>query len=236
MPERQCVVCPVYGRQPREVERPMVCEGDRERLRTDLAEIIDLVALTPARIQIEPGNGPKVSGTRERPAPLNLTALGVEAPRYHRGLRSDGSIHGNVDDQIGIPQPVVTLDQWVTDWIDIRGRDEWAPPANLHEIVRWLDLRLDWACDEHPAIDEFATEVRDTVRHLRGITRDRERGESAGRCPARLRDDSRCDARLSVDPYVDKIQCPRCGSSWNRRDQGWLRLRAEQDSWESEAA
>lgn len=235
MADRLCVCCPTYGRAPREVNTPQVCDGDRLRLRDELAEIPDLAALTPSRIALEPGNGPKVSGSRERPSPLNLTALGVLQPPYRRGLRADGTIHGNVEDQIGIPQPVVVLDQWVRDWIDVRGMGESAPRPDLASVVGWLLNRLDWAMDEHPAIEEFALEIKTIVRALRGITREHDKGESAGLCPARLRDDTRCNARLTVDPYLtaEPISCRRCGSSWERRNGGWITLVRQQAEWDN---
>lgn len=241
--ERLCVTHPVLSPhgKPRHVERPNVCESCRSRLDDMLAEIPTLVAQTTDKIQPEHSRGPMVSGSRELPSPVNLTALGVTSPAYERGPRArwlldfganpDGDEHA---DQVGIGNPAAVLDQWVTDWMSCRDRRELGPPPDLGEIVLWLRNRLDWACDEHPAIDEVAQDLKLMLRALRGIVRDQDVGESAGNCPAKLRDDSRCNASLRVDPYIDRIECNRCGSSWHRRDAGWMKLRAQQDEWTNE--
>jgi len=70
-------------------------------------------------------------------------------------------------DQIGNVSVAAVLDSWVRDWIDVRAIGERRPIASVSSLYGWLSVRLDWACDEHPAIDEFATELR----HLRGALR-----------------------------------------------------------------
>jgi hypothetical protein len=96
--------------------------------------------------------------------------------------------------------------------------------------VAFLAAHLGWACDEHPAIREFAAELRQLTKTLTAAVAHGgdTRGEKIGRCPAVTRDDTRCAAPLRVDPYVDQIQCGRCGTRWDRRGGGWLRLRSEQ--------
>jgi hypothetical protein len=96
-------------------------------------------------------------------------------------------------------------------------------------LVGWLLVRLDWACDEHPAVDDFAAEVRDIAHQVHAAARTGSSGTKVGRCPAVLRDDSRCGATLRADPYLDRITCPRCSTEWNRNTGGWLRLRGEQE-------
>lgn len=243
--ERLCVTCPVLSpsREPRYVERPNVCEGDRLYLADLLAEIPGLVAQTTDKIHPEKISGEKVSGSRELPAPVNLTALGVTQPPYVRGPRTNGSldVRGAIDDQLGIPQPVVILDQWVTDWIDYPFcRSTFLPEPDVTSQTVWLGLWLDAACDEHPAIDEFAREIKDIVRKLRGIVQEVEKGTFFGLCPRKLRDGTRCNRRLYVDMYLtDTVKCPRatggCGAEWNRRQGEWVTFRDEQDGW-NEAA
>jgi hypothetical protein len=237
--ERLCVCCPAYhpSGTPRIVRWPQACESCRERLRSDLLEIPMLVALTTERVEKEQAAGQRVSGSRELPSPVNITALGVTEPTYARGLRAEPELDlrhdpGAASDQIGIGQPAATLDQWVTDWIESRDQHENQPVPDLFAIVSWLLNRLDWACDEHPAIDEFAHEIKVMVKALRGITREQTSGASAGKCPAKLRDETRCGTPLTVDPYVDEIQCRRCGTKWQRREAGWFHLRAQQAEWD----
>ena len=62
-------------------------------------------------------------------------------------------------DQIGELSVASVLDSWVRDWIDVRGQREHAPAANVLTMVDWLGKRVDWACDRHPAVDEFADEI-----------------------------------------------------------------------------
>lgn len=239
--ERLCVCCPALSpsREPRYVERANVCESCRPFLANLLAEIPGLVAQTTDKIHPERVSGEKVSGSRELPAPVNLAALGVTQPPYVRGPRADGvlDVGDAIEDQIGIPQPAVILDQWVTDWIDLRAHGEHPPNPDIDAIVTWLWNRLEWACDEHPAIEEFAQELKTMIRKLRGIVQEVERGTFFGLCPRKLRDGTRCNTRLYVDVYLtDLIKC-RCGAEWNRRKGEWPTFRAQQDGWnEGEAA
>ncbi|HEU4540311.1 MAG TPA: hypothetical protein VFR23_04215 [Jiangellaceae bacterium] len=248
--ERRCVTCPVLSpsREPRYVERPNVCEGDRLYLADLIAEIPGLVAQTTDKIHPEKISGEKVSGSRELPAPVNLTALGVTQPPYVRGPRSapDLDIHvdargnrdlGQIDDQLGIGNPAVILDQWIADWIDYPFcRSTFLPEPDVTSQTVWLGLWLDAACDSHPAIEEFAREIKDIVRKLRGIVQEVEKGDYVGLCPKKLRDGTRCNTRLYVDVYLtDMIKC-RCGGEWNRRKGEWPTFAAEQDGWNEEAA
>jgi len=227
-----CIVCPAYRATPREVSFPQVCDADRDRLAEDLAAVPGLAALAPGRVELERGTpGAAVSGSKDPPAPVNLAALGITAPAYRRGVRARW-LTGPATDQIGLRPPIVTLDQWAADWWATRASGDPVPPPDLAEIVNWLSERLGWACDNHPAIDEFARDVKAMVRALRGIVRQQDpRGEPAGRCPARLRDDTRCGTPLYVDPYIDHIACTRCGRQWHRPSGGWVKLRAEQQQW-----
>jgi hypothetical protein len=112
---------------------------------------------------------------------------------------------------------------------------EHQPGADLTSIVGWLSNRLDWAFGNHPAIDEFARELKEMTKALKAIAREHDKGESAGRCPAKLRDETRCNTRLTVDPYINTITCRRCGTSWDRRRQGWVMLKSAQTEWEEAA-
>jgi hypothetical protein len=90
---------------------------------------------------------------------LSLPSRGAEAVRDPHG------------DQTGHQPVAVVLDLWVRDWQETRARREGLPVPTVPELVRWLRHWLEWACDEHPAVDEFAAEVRETLAALRGVLR-----------------------------------------------------------------
>jgi hypothetical protein len=226
-----CVTCAVYRptQQPRLPNNPHVCDSDRRRLAAELADIPTLHAQLRDHLEPGTGTGVRVSGTRTPPLPVRLDALNllIAGPV---GVTADPNL-----DQCGAIPPLVVLDLWVRDWIDVRDRAEHQPIPTVAVLAAWLAVRVEWACDQHPAVDEFAREISQTVRAIRGVIQSRHTGEPVGRCPMRLRDDSRCDTRLRADPYIDRIVCPRCGTEWDRRLQGWIRLRAEQAGWEMAA-
>ena len=223
-----CVLCPVF----RPVDKPRLprfmpcCDSCRTRLRVELAEIPDLYALIPDHLEPETGTGVKVSGTRTPPLPLRLDPLNllVAGPKRQ-------PVHDLFHDQYGPQPPLVVLDLWVAEWIDTRGQGERQPVPTITTLTGWLLNRLDWALDNHPAVDEFARETHQTLKAIRSVTQSHRTGASVGTCPSMLRDDTRCDAKLYADPYVDSIACGRCGSTWTRRDSGWLHLAAMQAWW-----
>lgn len=228
----RCILCPVYhpAGEPRAPEWPPACNGCRERARRELAEIPEAYARVPAALMPGSGGGEHVSGTRTPPLPLRVDVLNLLGP-------GAAWTHREHDvDQVGTLPPLVLLDQWCRDWLGTCDRRQHLPDPTVTAMVAWLLVGLDTALDEHPAIDEWARDLSQLVRTLRRVAQAHHQGEKAGRCPARLRDDTRCPATLRADPYVDQIACGRCGSTWNRRDGGWLRLRAEQRGWENEAA
>lgn len=141
-----CVIC-----QHRTPEQPMVCDGCRRRMIDDLT---NLVAAWQS-LSAEPGKGAtvRVSGTREKPLGVKVAALDLMLPARH--IRPIRDIYG---DQTGAQPVAVLLDSWVRDWAELRG--EHLPAPTVSNLAAWLDIRLDWACDEHPAIDDYAREVR----------------------------------------------------------------------------
>lgn len=102
-----------------------------------------------------------------------VTPVNVEeTQRRHERI----PVHGGYGETLMVPAgdqigelPVATkLDQWVREWITYG----WCPGDHLPvptvvTLVDWLSKRLDVACDHHPAIDEFATEIRDLLRTCR---------------------------------------------------------------------
>lgn len=135
------------------------------------------------------------------------------------------------NDQVGHLPTATELDWWVRDWAGRLGHH--LPNPNVTTMVGWLLNRLDDAIDHHPAIDEFAADIHRLLRTLRGVARSAQyRGDKVGRCPMLLRDDTYCATQLYADPYLDRITCSRCGTSWDRVK--WLALRAAQDEMPTE--
>jgi len=226
--EHLCVCCPRLRPQhdPRHYDQAHVCEGCRARMAQDLADLPEHYArlvdvLEPARL-----GGPKVSGTPSRSLGIALEPLNLLSP-----AGPWGTVRDNYGDQHGPLPPLVVLDQWVADWIDTRDQSEHMPAATMESLTAWLGNRLDWACRHHPAVDDYAGEVSAIARTVALVARaDRGRGEPVGKCPVRLRNETRCGTILRVDPYADVIACHRCGSTWHRRRSEYLKLAAAQAS------
>ena len=207
-----CATCAVLrpkGR-PRQPRSPQVCDGCRERLSVDLSAIPDAYALVDAG----PVRGMSEIRSRafESQPPLNIAALSLLGP--------------------GWDTPPARLDWWAQDWAGMLGHEP--PGPTVSELCRWLGVRLPWACDQHPAIDEFAQDIRELAGQLRAYG-GRDRGEAVGRCP-RDRGGERCNTALYVDPYVDQIECTRCRMKWKRKAGEWMHLRAQQLAAGVEAA
>ncbi|MES2155863.1 MAG: hypothetical protein V4510_12075 [bacterium] len=189
--------CAICGR-PSETR---VCEPDRTRMLAHLAQIPVMHAqLGPALV---PGQaqGQRVTGSREAPLPLRVDALDLGMPARA------GQIHDDLGDQTGMPSVASVLDSWVRDWRDTRARGEAAPLPTVVTLARWLTDRLDWACDHHGAIDEFAGELHRLTRALRGTLGLYEVRPALLDAPC-----SRCDARaLHRLPGEDRVECGACG-------------------------
>jgi len=239
-----CLICPIYHPtgQPRLPHFPPCCDSCRTRARTELAAIPEAYALMPAAMVPGRGHYERVSGGERAGVPLNVSAVDLSMPARpgSRPLYARGVL-GLDSDQVGDLSIPTTLDTWVRDWADLlrptigdRDGRVHLPDANVTSMVAWLLTWLDWALDYHPAIDQFCAEVNESLRSLRGVARaGGYHGEKAGKCPAELRDETRCNTQLYVDPYLDRITCSRCSSAWPRVK--WLALRAAQDE-ASEAA
>jgi Zn ribbon nucleic-acid-binding protein len=144
---------------------------------------------------------------------LSLPSRGAEAVRDPHG------------DQTGHQPVAVVLDQWVRDWQETRARREGLPVPTVPELVRWLRHRLEWACDEHPAVDEFAAEVRETLAALRGVlglTRLRHR------LPAPCPD---CEMLTLVrEDGGDYVECGACHRLWTEDEYARLAVVAAEEA------
>jgi hypothetical protein len=112
------------------------------------------------------GAGARVSGSKERAAPADVDLLDLTATPRAAFPTAAGRAHKA--DQIGLPSVAADLDLWVRDWRDTLFPGQHLPEPTVPSLVGWLDKRLHRACDAHPAIDEFATEMFELRRALRG--------------------------------------------------------------------
>ena len=203
----ECVVC-----QRRRPERPQVCDGCRDRTRAHLRDVVELYALLPAHLERPAGGGEKVSGSREAPVPVQLDVLDLSLP-----LRGRAAVHDPDHDQAGHTPVVWILDSWARDWQATLCPDHQLPATTVATLAGWLGDRLDLACDQHPAIDEFADEIRRTVAALRGVL-----GHThlRHRLPAPCPD---CDMlTLYRDDGADWVECGSCHRLWSEDEYPWL--------------
>jgi hypothetical protein len=152
------------------------------------------------------------------PIPVTVAGQIVWVGVWHRATALDDTgrpILVPLGDQIGDLPPRVLLEQWVIEWRAQRGwRTGDDPTAHtIDGYAAWLLTRLDWALHEHPALPDFAAEMRTLASRLRtaaGHTEPRpDRERFAG---VTCRNDQ-CDVRgaLYQVPGEDWIECGACG-------------------------
>lgn len=121
--------------------------------------------------------------------------------RDERGILA----YGLSGDQVGEPSLPSVLETWARDWQS----HAWAtlPEPTVPALSRWLETRVEWACDHHPAIDDFVGQLRDQVRILRRINGLSGPAFDTLDIPCR-----RCDW-LSLIPVAkqDRVECMHCG-------------------------
>jgi hypothetical protein len=223
--EHLCIVCPALhpNGDPHHPNTMPVCDGCRARVHRDLTGLPAAYAALPAMLRAGRVNDGRGAAFGSR-LPVNLGALDLLGP----GSATLTAI-GWAELQIGHLPPLTLLETWAANWIDVRDMGEHQPNATVAELAGWLLVRLEWAMDHHPAVDEFAADIAAVTRSVWVVSQyGRPKGESAGRCPTATRDGPRCNTRLTVDPYVDQISCGKCGSTWDRRKGEWLKLRGQQ--------
>lgn len=197
-PTGSCPCC--QRRDPRE---GVVCDPCRNRLAAALWEVRDLHSLLTAALSPGQGETQRVSGSRETPLPLRVGALDLAGParREVEGVSDAGR------DQEGGWSTAAILDSWVRDWAPALG--EPLPKAEVPALVSWLSRHLRWACDEHPAIDEFNTEVIVLLYALRSLL-------NVSRKPIHLADPcpSCAHTALKRDPGGGDVICGHCHREW----------------------
>ena len=206
-----CITCTALKQSKKNPEpklnRPKglrVCGWCRDRLETLLRELPDAYAL----VDTQPVRGTTeiLSRVFESKPPLSVDALSLLGP--------------------GWDTPPARLAWWCRDWSETLQQ---APPGEtVTETTRWLLARLDWACNEHDAVDEFATDLRQLAASLRPYAGADDGGHPAGECPRTLPGGDMCQTRLYATAYASVLRCPRCKQEWNRSSGGWIALQAQQ--------
>ncbi|MFB6392616.1 hypothetical protein [Polymorphospora lycopeni] len=123
---------------------------------------------------------PHVTGSRERPLPTPVDRIDLGAPARPGSIgiatRGHWAARGGDPDQVGVLSVATVLDSWVRDWRESMWPDVHLPDARVDQLADWLlagfddeqpGVRIDQACDQHPAIDEMATELRALRQALR---------------------------------------------------------------------
>jgi hypothetical protein len=196
-----CTIC----QRPTDDRDPVRHQRCAERLAADLRAIPGHYALMGAVLAPgTAGGGAHVSGTRTAPLPVRLEPL---------SLRASGGL-------------VTVMATWEVDWRETRGLTaavRGTGERDLAAIVLWLRAHLPWAIESHPAVDEFATEVRDLLRQCKSAAGLLPKMMRIGDCPAVAEgEDEPCGTALYADPLGQKVQCRKCGGVWWRGQ--WMLL------------
>ena len=218
----RCVLCPrLRSRSPaRFYHRANVCDSCRAHLRALVCEVADCYALLPDSLERGGSGGQKVRGGEvEAALPFREDVWDLLLPVRRIPIRAF------LTDQIGYSSVATVLDSWADDWCDHRGKGEVGPVSDVVTMVGWMVERVEWACDQHPAVDEFAGEIRDLVSALRRyVGRDQPRPQPCVGVPCR-----RCDlktlARLADGSGDIECQNPACRTLYRPDEyQRWTRL------------
>lgn len=221
-----CQVCPLYGRDGDQEAKPprppanrcdpgwSVCGYCHGRISGQLKEIPDLYMALDATPGSAPGGG-RVSGTREAPLGVRVTVLDLLLPA------GSGTVTDPNKDQMGNLPVAVVLDQWVSDWRDYRAQKEHRPAPTVPVLAGWLLNRLDWACQNHPAMDAFAAEIRSVAGALHSAVHGPQRKQAVHRPGVPCR---RCDYMTLYTTTDGYIEC-------RQDDCGVLMTPEEFDRW-----
>jgi hypothetical protein len=213
-----CVACPqLHNHQPRHYDRAQVCERCRLHLADMLATIPDLYGALPEHLERGTGTWERVTGGDIAPR------LPFVEDVWDLLLPVRPPIAGR--DQIGYLSVATVVTTWTRDWATYRDKRELGDVATVDAHVAWLSVRLEWACDHHPAVDEFATELRTLTAALRRYAGTQTpRPQPCSGVPCR-----RCDwlslARLADGSGDVECQNPACRTIYRADEyQRWTRL------------
>lgn len=202
----------LYGRLPEEPtafgNAPYMVELPGGRL--EQRGVDPLAAAFPAGPVPGRSRQPRVSGSKERPAPTSLDRIDLTLPARAASVDLWARTEmGQDPDQVGSLSVATILDCWVRDWREALWPTHSLPVPTVPELARWLRNRVGDACDQHPAIDEFAAELKSLRYALR-----RQLGET--------------EAQPETEPYKG-VACQKCdlrGVLWRKPGSGWIECRS----------
>lgn len=225
----KCVLCAARKRE-REVVDGHVCPACRNRLRADLAQILDLVAI--ASTAPDPlASRTTGSGSRPHPGsrpPLDVARLDPELVL----VRLDPT-----DRSSAVPL-LVMLEDWERLIREERGyapygvaselRIQRATGSTLAGVLGFLGSQVDYVCDEPTfSLEQFADNVRRAIAVLRSMDASLPRRDGWGiPCPTDVEaedgdEQAACGRRLTIERHDDgrldlhtDIACPDCGTIW----------------------
>jgi hypothetical protein len=190
----------------------MACVDCTERMRRQLLDLPEFYALAAGEYissrQDAAGNAVSIG--------LSVAALDARSPR----------------------EAIWALEAWELDWRETlstfstadaqlaqrkRKAERWAASesddftgVNLCGVVNFLLTHLDTSACEHPAIDEFAREVRVIHSRARIAAGEPPADVTIIECPADVERDGQIQAcGMKLHLVNDHVDCPRCGSSWD---------------------
>lgn len=192
-----------------------VCDGCRDWITTDLAALVKAWSTLSA----EPGRGgtERISGTRDKPLGVKIPALDLMA-----AVTSVAAITDPHRDQVGQIPVAAILETWAREWA--RHLGHMLPALHVPLLARWLDLRLDWACNSYPAVDVYAREIKAALAACEAVMGGGggDGTIAIGPCPTKLPAGEECRQSLRADPYMDNITCRRCQTVWPKRNWLWI--------------
>ena len=215
-----CIVCGLSLAH----DEPQTCMRCVDQVRQDMREIEQLYALLPGMLADavygQPGKPREGGASTEDPLPGGVL-LTMLAPGS-AGAQAQGH-EENADNRPDDPPSVAfELSRWEDDWRSVRGEPAALEEANVSGAREYLDRRLLWAANSHPAFDEFASDVRALLGKVRGAASMAERPETGAPC-------FECSAALErgwgETGLSDDWHCPRCRRTYTQAAY-WLAVRA----------
>ena len=176
-----------------------VCPKCQDRLDAQLSEVGKLHALIEASPSMLLGGSSHASRPgSDDPNPGDLDAMNATDPRCG---------------------PLFTLASWASLFRDDFELRMPAKPEPMSVVVKFLRSQLARIA-QHEAADEFAREVRDSLRLLREVVYGvQHRRINLGECPVVIpatdfHDAYACRAGLFADPEASTLSCGKCRTVW----------------------
>lgn len=185
---RRCIICKHRELTP---DRPQACTWCQKLMDRQLRLVERAAPLLAVVASTEPTRGGQ----------LDLVAVDLTLP-------GNPIVIGDPGDQGGHTPAATILAQWAEDW---SRRPIWS--ADAASVAGFLRRGLRWACASHPAIDEFAHELRTLYADLRrALHRDLSGYRYAAPCP-------HCGQRTLIRyPGADWIECGPCEALYDEDD------------------